>query len=173
MGHVQTTIRKLITWAQVRSGTRSGMSPSIRAGWNVLLTLVVDCPLILIFDILMKVNWQLSNKSIRWPSSPECIASSLFYSLRSSIFQAFRWYFISSRALFCILREAPLLKKYIHPRKFGQQVTVHRPPDLPSVRTTDIPMFHFTLSSKFGSLQPNCTSMFWSIDSCQNSASAD
>ena len=129
--------------------------------------------LIRIFAILMKVNWQLSNKSIRWPSSPECIASSLFYSLRSSIFYAFRWYFIWSRALFCILREAPLLKKYIHPRKFGQQVTVHRPPDLPSVRTTDIPMFHFTLSSKFGSLQPNCTSMFWSIDSCQNSVSAD
>ena len=40
MGHVQTTIRKLITWAQVRSGTRSGIFPYMPDGY-VLLTLVV------------------------------------------------------------------------------------------------------------------------------------
>ena len=30
MGHVRITIRKLITWAQVRSGTRSGSSPPLQ-----------------------------------------------------------------------------------------------------------------------------------------------
>ena len=40
MGHVQTTIRKLITWAQVRSGTRSGIFHYMPDGY-VLLTLVV------------------------------------------------------------------------------------------------------------------------------------
>ena len=40
MGHVQTTIRKLITWAQVRSSTRSGIFHYKRDG-DILLTLVV------------------------------------------------------------------------------------------------------------------------------------
>ena len=40
MGHVQTTIGKLITWAQVRSGTRSGIFHYMPDGY-VLLTLVV------------------------------------------------------------------------------------------------------------------------------------
>ena len=40
MGHAQTTIRKLMTWAQVRSGTRSGIFHYTLDG-NVLLTLVV------------------------------------------------------------------------------------------------------------------------------------
>ena len=40
MGHVQTTMRKLITWAQVRSGTRSGIFHYMPDGY-VLLTLVV------------------------------------------------------------------------------------------------------------------------------------
>ena len=40
MGHVQTTIRKLTTWAQVRSGTRSGIFHYMPDG-DVLLTLVV------------------------------------------------------------------------------------------------------------------------------------
>ena len=40
MGHVQTTIRKLTTWAQVRSGTRSGIFHYMPDGF-VLLTLVV------------------------------------------------------------------------------------------------------------------------------------
>ena len=36
MGHVQAAIRKLITWAQVRSGTRSGISPPLQAGMKCL-----------------------------------------------------------------------------------------------------------------------------------------
>ena len=40
MGHVETTIRKLITWAQVRSGTRHGIFHYKPDGY-VLLTLVV------------------------------------------------------------------------------------------------------------------------------------
>ena len=40
MGHVQTTIRKLTTWAQVRSGTRSGIFHYMPDGY-VLLTRVV------------------------------------------------------------------------------------------------------------------------------------
>ena len=40
MGHVQTTIRKVITWAQVRSGTRSGIFHYKPEG-DILLTLLV------------------------------------------------------------------------------------------------------------------------------------
>ena len=40
MGHVQTAIRKVITTAQVRSGTRSFIFHNMPDG-NVLLTLVV------------------------------------------------------------------------------------------------------------------------------------
>ena len=44
---------------------------------------------------------------------------------------------------------APWVSKSTHPRKFGNHVTVHRPqPARPSVRTTGIPMFTFTLSSQ-------------------------
>ena len=69
---------------------------------------------------------------------------------------------------------APWVSKSTHPRKFGNHVTVHRP----SVRTTGKRMFNFTLSSSFGSigklkLHTYCTSMLWSIDSCQNRVSAD
>ena len=38
MGHVQTTIRKLITWAQVHDVAFRPYKPD----WNVLLTLAVD-----------------------------------------------------------------------------------------------------------------------------------
>ena len=59
--------------------------------------------------------------------------------------------------------------KSTHPRKFGSQ-----PTDRPSVRTTGIPMFTLALSSYFGSQEKaDCTSMLWSIDSCQNLVSAD
>ena len=48
--------------------------------------------------------------------------------------------------------EAPWVSKSTHPRKFGNHVTVHRPPArCPSVRTTGMPMFTLTLSSYFGS----------------------
>ena len=40
MGHVQTTIRKLITWPQVRSGTRSGIF-HYKPDGDILLTLLV------------------------------------------------------------------------------------------------------------------------------------
>ena len=40
MGHVQTTIRKLITWAQVHDLAFRHYKPN----WNVLLTLTVDSP---------------------------------------------------------------------------------------------------------------------------------
>ena len=46
---------------------------------------------------------------------------------------------------------APCVKKSIHPRKFGNHVTVHRPPERPSVRTTGKPMFNLTLSNYFES----------------------
>ena len=36
MGHVHITIRKLITWAQVLAGTRSGISPPLQAGLKCL-----------------------------------------------------------------------------------------------------------------------------------------
>ena len=46
---------------------------------------------------------------------------------------------------------APWVSKSTHPRKFGNQVTVHRTNDQPSIRTTGITMFPLTLSSYFGS----------------------
>ena len=60
---------------------------------------------------------------------------------------------------------APWVRKSTHPRKFGNHVTVHRPPArCPSVRTTGKLMFNHTLSSQFGStgrliLHTYCTSM--------------
>ena len=44
---------------------------------------------------------------------------------------------------------APWVSKSTHPRKFGNDLTVHRL--RPSFRTTGIPMFTLTLSSYFGS----------------------
>ena len=46
---------------------------------------------------------------------------------------------------------APWVSKSTHPRKFGNQVTVHRTNDRPSILTTGITMFPLTLSSYFGS----------------------
>ena len=40
----------------------------------------------------------------------------------------FHWYFIWSRAQFCIFIRAPYFRKSTHPRKFDNQVTLHRPP---------------------------------------------
>ena len=68
------------------------------------------------------------------------------------------------------------------PRKFGNHLTVHRATEQPSVRTTLKPMFNPTFSSLFGSpgatwycahISSFCTSMLWSLDSCQNRASTD
>ena len=46
---------------------------------------------------------------------------------------------------------APWVSKSTHPGKFGNQVTVHRTNDRPSIRTTGILMLPVTLSSYFGS----------------------
>ena len=50
MGHVQTTIRKLMTWAQVRPGTRSGIFHYMPDGSHTRSLLIR------IFAILMKFN---------------------------------------------------------------------------------------------------------------------
>ena len=64
----------------VGSGTRFGISPPLQAGMKYLtLRCHIRRPFIRIFAMLMKVNWQLSNKSIRW-------------------------HFIWSRAQFCFFR---------------------------------------------------------------------
>ena len=53
------------------------------------LTLAVNSTFIWKFAILMKFNWQLSNYSIRWPSSPDRIAGSGIGPLR--FFEVIRW----------------------------------------------------------------------------------
>ena len=62
---------------------------------------------------------------------------------------------------------APLLRKSTHPRKFGNHVTIHRPPT--AIRTTGKPMFTLTLLASLGAQEKTnctgCTSMLWSIDS--------
>ena len=55
------------------------------------LTLTVNSTFIWKFAILMKFNWQLSNYSIRWPSSPDRIAGSGISPLSSSFFEVIRW----------------------------------------------------------------------------------
>ena len=72
---------------------------------------------------------------------------------------------------------APWVSESTHPRKFGNHVTVHRPPARPSAPQGNQCLI-LTLSSQFGStgrliLHTYCTSMLWSIDSCQNRVSAD
>ena len=66
---------------------------------------------------------------------------------------------------------APLLSKSTHPRKFGNHVTVHRPPVRPHHRTTNV--YSHILASLGAQEKTNFTSMLRSIDSCQNRASAD
>ena len=51
MGHVQTTIRKLMTWARVRPGTRSGIFHYMPDGYVHTRSLLIR-----IFAILMKFN---------------------------------------------------------------------------------------------------------------------
>ena len=57
MGLVQTTIRKLIAWAQVRSGTRSGIFQHMPDGYVLLIRPTHTRSLLIrIFALLMKVN---------------------------------------------------------------------------------------------------------------------
>ena len=49
----------------------------------------------------MKVNWQLSNKNIRWPSSPDYIAGSFIYPVSQYLSIVTRWSRSSSN--FCAL----------------------------------------------------------------------
>ena len=63
---------------------------------------------------------------------------------------------------------APLLSKSTHPTKFGNHVTVHRPPTAdrrPSVSTTGEPMFTLTHLASLGAHEKtNCTSMInWQL----------
>ena len=78
------------------------------------------------------------------------IAGSFYYPMRSRIFfKVFRWYFIWPQAQICVFRGTHSLKNlYILKHR-------HRRPDRPSVRNTGTPMFNLTLSSLFGSLQPD------------------
>ena len=70
------------------------------------------------------------------------------------------------------------MKKTTHPRKFGNQYT-DRPPARPPARETVRPHHRATnVHSYFGStgrliLHTHCTSMLWSVDSCQNRISTD
>ena len=80
-------------------------------------------------------------------------SGSLRYTIWHSPIQAGRICLTHTRSL--LIRIFTILMKAIQPRKFGNHLTVYRPPDLPSVRTTGIPMFNLTLSSQYGSLQPD------------------
>ena len=61
MGHVQTTIRKLITWAQVHDMAFRHHKPD----WNVLLTLTVDSPFFL--NIHHSSEGQLTAVKLEYP----------------------------------------------------------------------------------------------------------
>ena len=105
MGHVQTTIRKLITWAQVHDLAFRHHKPD----WNVLLTLTVDSPffpnihhsnegqltavklehlLAVIADCITGSFFypQLSKQCICWPVSPDHMAGSGIDQLSLSTF---------------------------------------------------------------------------------------
>ena len=70
---------------------------------------------------------------------------------------------------------APWLSKSTHPGKFGNHVTVHRPPtaDRPSAPQAYQCLLSHFLASLGAQEKTNCTSTLWSIDSYQNRASAD
>ena len=82
MGHVKTTIRSLTTWAQIHD-----INPPLQPR----LALAVNSTFIWKFAILIKFNWQLSNYSIRWPSSPDRMAGSGIGPLSSRVFEVIRW----------------------------------------------------------------------------------
>ena len=69
---------------------------------------------------------------------------------------------------------APWVSKSTHPRKFGNHVTVHRPP---AARPSAPQAYQCLLSHFLATLgaqeKADCTSMLSSIDSCQNRVSAD
>ena len=69
---------------------------------------------------------------------------------------------------------APWVSKSTHPRKFGNHVTVHRPP---AARPSAPQAYQCLLSHFLATLgaqeKVDCTSMLSSIDSCQNRVSAD
>ena len=69
---------------------------------------------------------------------------------------------------------APWVSKSTHRRKFGNHVTVHRPP---AARPSAPQAYQCLLSHFLATLgaqeKADCTSMLSSIDSCQNRVSAD
>ena len=85
------TIRRLITWAQVRSGTRSGISSPLQAGRSRTEMSYTRSWLSVNTNIRHSNEARLTavKLSIRWPSSPDCIAGSFIYPLRSRIFLKF------------------------------------------------------------------------------------
>ena len=100
---------------------------------------------------------QLSAIKLEHPllSSPDCTAGSFFYPLRSHIvFLSFPllFYLITGSILYFqwspIAQEIYVSQKIRHSR---DRTAIVRP----SVRTTGIPMLNLTLSSQFGSLQPD------------------
>ena len=74
-------------------------------------------------------------------------------------------------------RGASQLSKSTHPRKFGNNVTVHRPivrqtDRRPSARQENQCLLSHLLTTLGAQEETDCTSMLWSIDSCQNKVSA-
>ena len=132
MGPVHTTIKKLITWAQVHDLA----FPHYKPDWNVLLTLTVDNPFC--SNIRHSNEGQLKAVKLEHPLA---VITWLYHGL---IFLP-----IEVTYFFCFPAIFYLITGSIHPRKFCSHVTV---PVRLTVRTTGIPIFNLTLSSYFGSL---------------------
>ena len=65
------------------------------------------------------------------------------------------------------------LRKSIHFRNFGNHVNVHQTTDRLSAPQGNQCLLPYFLASLVAQEKTDCTSMVWSIDSCQNKVSAD
>ena len=86
-------------------------------------------------------------------------------------FKVFRWYFIWSRAQFCILAEPHSLENLYTSQKIWQSRD-----RIPTVRPSAPQSYQCLISHFLASLRACnliCAFTFWSMDSCQNSVSTE
>ena len=112
MGHVQTTIRNLITWAQVHDLAFR----HYKRDWTVSLTLTVDSPFC--SNIRHSIKDQLTAVKLEHPLA---VMTCLYHGLVFLPIEV--TYLFSFPVIFYLITGS------IHARKFGNHVTVHRPPD--------------------------------------------
>ena len=148
MGHVQTTIRKLIKWAQVHNPAFRHYKPD----WNVLLTLTVDSPFC---------------SNIRYSNECQLIAVKLEHPLAVNTWLYHGLIFLPIEVTYFLKFSSNILFDHgLYPSK-----KIWQSRDRPHHRHTNVQSHTFQLVWEPATWY--CTFMLWSVDSCQNSVSAD